>query len=143
VKYGVQILPGFNGDHETIAGPDMWCVFDNGNGRAQAALKFLSVLTSAEQVRKEALATGHLPIRLSVVNDASFLQQFGQAFPGVDVFAQNLANVKQARPVLAANPQVSEAMGNAIVAAMLGRSDPKTALDQAAAQANDALAQAG
>jgi multiple sugar transport system substrate-binding protein len=143
VKYGVQILPGFNGDHQTIAGPDMWCVFDNGDGRAQAALTFLLFLTSAEQVWKEALATGHLPIRLSVVNDASFLQQFGQAFPGVDVFAQNLANVKQARPVLAAYPQVSEAMGNAIVAALLGRGDPKTALDQAAAQANDALAQAG
>ena len=62
---------------------------------------------------------------------------------GVDVFAENLTNVKQARPVLAAYPQVSEAMGNAIVSAMLGQSDPKTALDQAAAQANDALAQAG
>jgi multiple sugar transport system substrate-binding protein len=143
VNYGVQILPGFNGDHETIAGPDMWCVFDNGNGRAQAALEFLSWLTAAEQVKKEALQTGHLPIRLSVVNDASFIKQFGAAFPGVEVFAENLANVKQARPVLAAYPQVSEAMGNAIVSAMLGRSDPKTALDQAAAQANDALAQAG
>jgi multiple sugar transport system substrate-binding protein len=143
VKYGVQILPGFNGDHQTIAGPDMWCVFDNGNGRAQAALEFLSWLTAAEQVKKEALKTGHLPIRLSVVNDASFIKQFGTAFPGVDVFAENLTNVKQARPVLAAYPQVSEAMGNAIVSVMLGRSDPMTALDQAAAQANDALAQAG
>jgi multiple sugar transport system substrate-binding protein len=143
VNYGVQILPGFNGDHETIAGPDMWCVFDNGNARAQAALKFVSWLTAADQVKNEALKTGHLPIRLSVVNDASFLQQFGVAFPGVDVFAENLTNVKQARPVLAAYSQVSEAMGNAIVSAMLGRTDPKTALDQAAAQANDALALAG
>jgi len=143
VKYGVQILPGFNGDHETIAGPDMWCVFDNGNGRAQAALKFLAWLTAAEQIKKEALKTGHLPFRLSVVNDASFIQQCGAAFPGIDVFAQTLTNVKQARPVLAAYPQISEAMGNAIVSVMLGRSDAKTALDQAAAQANEALAQAG
>ena len=59
------------------------------------------------------------------------------------MFAQNLTNVKQARPVLAAYPQISEAMGNAIVSVMLGRSDAKTALDQAAAQANEALAQAG
>jgi multiple sugar transport system substrate-binding protein len=77
------------------------------------------------------------------VNDASFIRQFGAAFQGVDVFAENLTNVKQARPVLAAYPQISEAMGNAIVSAMLGQSDPKTALDQAAAQANDALALAG
>src|SRR5206468_1632387 len=110
---------------------------------AQAALKFLAWLTAAEQVKKEDLATGHLPIRLSVVNDAAFIQQFASTIPGVDVFAQNLTNVKQARPVLAAYPQVSEAMGNAIVSALLGQSDPKTALDQAASQANDALALGG
>ena len=38
VDYGVEILPGFNGDHQTIAGPDMWTVFDNGGGRAQACV---------------------------------------------------------------------------------------------------------
>jgi multiple sugar transport system substrate-binding protein len=143
VHYGVQILPGENGDHQSIAGPDFWCVFDNGNGRAQAAEKFLTWLTSAQQVRTEALATGHLPIRLSVVNDLAFIKQFGKKWPGVDVFAENLANVKQARPVLTAYPQVSQALGNAIVATMLGQSDPKTALDKAAAQADAALAQAG
>jgi multiple sugar transport system substrate-binding protein len=143
VDYGVTVLPGVNGDHQSIAGPDMWCVFDNGDGRAQAAEQFLAWLTSPEQIQKEALATGHLPIRLSVVHDAAFIQQFGQTLPGVDVFAANLENVTQARPVLATYPQVSEALGNAIVAAMLGRSDPKAALDQAAAQANDALIVAG
>jgi len=143
VDYGVTILPGVNGDHQSIAGPDMWCVFDNGEGRAQAAEQFLAWLTAPEQIKQEALTTGHLPIRLSVVNDASFIQQFGQTLPGVDVFAENLANVTQARPVLAAYPQVSEALGNAIVAAMLGRSDPGTALNDAAAQANDALSAAG
>lgn len=140
VNYGVEILPGFDGDHQTIAGPDMWCVFDNGDGRGQAALDFVTWLTDAEQVRTEALATGHLPIRLSVAEDEAFLDEFGAAFPGVDVFAENLANVEQARPVLAAYPQISEAMGLAIVSAMLGESEPKAALDQAAAESNDALA---
>ena len=140
VNYGVEILPGFDGDHQTIAGPDMWCVFDNGDGRGQAALDFVTWLTDAEQVRTEALATGHLPIRLSVAEDEAFLDEFGTAFPGVDVFAENLANVEQARPVLAAYPQISEAMGLAIVSAMLGESEPKAALDQAAAESNDALA---
>ena len=140
VDYGVEILPGFDGDHQTIAGPDMWCVFDNGDGRGQAALDFVTWLTDAEQVRTEALATGHLPIRLSVAEDEAFLDEFGTAFPGVDVFAENLANVEQARPVLAAYPQISEAMGLAIVSAMLGESEPKAALDQAAAESNDALA---
>lgn len=143
VEYGVEILPGFDGDHQTIAGPDMWCVFDNGDGRAQAALEFIAWLTGAEQMKADALATGHLPFRLSVIDDADFIEEFGAAFPGVDVFAENLANVEQARPVLAAYPQVSEAMGLAIVSAMLGEKDPQTALDEAAAQTNDALALAG
>jgi multiple sugar transport system substrate-binding protein len=143
VDYGVEILPGFNGDHQTIAGPDMWTVFDNGGGRAQAALEFLQWLTAPQQIKQEDIATGHLPIRLSVAQDPDFIDQFAKTIPGVDVFAANLANVEQARPVLAAYPQISEAMGNAIVSAMLGDQDPQAALDQAAAQTNDALALAG
>jgi len=143
VDYGVEILPGFDGDHQTIAGPDMWCVFDNGGGRKEAALEFLQWLTAAEQVQKEDLATGHLPIRLSVADDEGFVGEMAKALPGVDVFAHNLQNVEQARPVLDAYPQISEAMGTAIVSAMLGESDPKAALDKAAQESNDALALAG
>lgn len=130
VEYGVEILPGFDGDHQTIAGPDMWTVFDNGDGRAQAALDFVEWLTAPDQMKADALATGHLPFRLSVIQDSAFIEEFGAAFPGVDVFAENLANVEQARPVLAAYPQVSEAMGLAIVSAMLGEKDAQTALDE-------------
>jgi len=143
VDYGVEILPGFDGDHQSIAGPDVWSVFDNGGGRAQAALTFLQWLTAPEQVKTEDLATAHLPIRLSVAQDQSFLDEFAKALPGVDVFAQNLENVEQARPVLAAYPQISEAMGLAIVSALLGEKDPQAALDEAAAQTNDALALGG
>jgi multiple sugar transport system substrate-binding protein len=143
VDYGVETLPGFDGDHQTIAGPDMWSVFDNGDGRKEAALEFLQWLTAPEQIQTEDLATGHLPIRLSVAGDAAFLEDFGTAWPGVDVFAENLTNVEQARPVLAAYPIISEAMGLAIVSAMLGESEPKAALDQAAAETNDALALGG
>jgi multiple sugar transport system substrate-binding protein len=143
VDYGVEILPGTDGDHQTIAGPDMWTVFDNGGGRADAAIRFVEWFTAAEQMKTDAMATGHLPFRLSVIDDKEFIAKFGQKFPGIDTFAENLANVKQARPVLAAYPQVSEAMGLAIVSAMLGEKDPKAALDEAAAQANDALSMAG
>ena len=143
VDYGVEILPGFNGDHQTIAGPDMWTVFDNGGGRAQAALEFLQWLTAPDQIKQEDLATGHLPIRLSVAQDPDFIHQFAKTIPGVDVFAANLANVEQARPVLESYPQISEAMGLAIVSALLGEKEPQAALDEAAAQTNDALALAG
>jgi multiple sugar transport system substrate-binding protein len=140
VDYGVEILPGFNGDHQTIAGPDMWCVFDNGGGKVDAALEFLQWLTAAEQVKKEDLATGHLPIRLSVADEQAFVDELAKTLPGVDVFAENLKNVEQARPVLVAYPTISDSMGLAIVSALLGESEPKAALDEAVAQSNDALA---
>jgi len=144
VDYGVEVLPGFDGNHQTIAGPDMWTVFDNGGGRAQAALEFLRWLTDPEQIKQEDLATGHLPIRLSVAQDPSFIDEFAKTIPGVDVFAANLANVEQARPVIEAYPTlISEAMGLAIVGALLGEKDSQTALDEAATQTNDALALAG
>jgi len=39
VNYGVQVMPSFDagGNHQTIAGPDNWVIFDNGPARVDAA----------------------------------------------------------------------------------------------------------
>ena len=51
VNYGVQIMPVFpGGSHATIAGPDMWVLFDN-DGHGQAAWQFMQWLTAAQQVK--------------------------------------------------------------------------------------------
>ena len=47
VDYGVAALPGYNGDHETISGPDLYMMFDRSGPRAAAALKFITWLTSS------------------------------------------------------------------------------------------------
>jgi multiple sugar transport system substrate-binding protein len=143
VDYGVQILPSLNGSHQTISGPDMWVVFDNGEARRAAALEFLTWFTAPEQVQKDSLMSGHLPTRVSVVEAPGFLEQFGKDYPGADVFAENLGNVLQARPVIAAYPQVSEIQGQAIVAALLGEKSSQEALDEAAQQVDDVLAFGG
>jgi len=140
VTYGVQVLPGFDGDHQTIAGPDMWCVFDHGDVRREAALEFLTWYTAAEQIRTDTLATGHLPVRTSVLEEPGLTDELEASFPGVGVFAENVANVQQARPVTATYPQISVAMGEAIVAALLGEKTSQQALDDAAAEVNDILA---
>jgi multiple sugar transport system substrate-binding protein len=62
------------------------------------------------------------------------------SLPGVNVFVHNLANVKQARPQVAQYPAISQALGNAIVAVLLGKMSPQQALDQAEAATNQALA---
>ncbi len=140
VKYGVQIMPMFpGGNHQTIAGPDNWVLFDNGSARLAAAWTFVSWLTAPEQVLRDSLATGHLPLRQSVTEMPEF-SKFATMFPGVDVFVANLANVQKARPTLKAYPRISEAMGQAIIAAMTGEKSPQQALSDAAQQVNGILA---
>ncbi len=140
VNYGVQIMPMFpGGNHQTIAGPDNWVMFDNGAARTAAAWTFVSWLTAPQQVLQDSLTTGHLPLRQSVTQMPPF-SKFATKFPGVDVFVANLANVLKARPVLKAYPRISEAMGQAIIAAMTGEKSPQQALSDAAQQVNGILA---
>ena len=141
INYGVQIMPMYDGgSHATIAGPDMWVMFDNGDGKGEAAWQFMQWFTAAEQVKEDSLTSGHLPIRNSVVNEPGFLDEFDAKFPGEGLFAQNLENVTKARPVITSYEQVSTIMGAAIVQVMLGQAEPQAALDDAAQQVNAALA---
>lgn len=144
VNYGVEIMPAYaGGTHASIAGPDMWVMFDNGNGRADAAWTFMQWLTAAAQVKADSMVSGHLPIRQSVVDAPGFVDQFDAKFPGEGLFAENLANVTKARPVLQSYDQISRIMGEAIVRVMLGQDEPKTALDDAAQQVNSILSGQG
>ena len=81
VQYGVQIMPSFpGGNHQSISGPDMWVMFDNGDARKAAALEFMQWFTDAQQVRADSMTDGHLPTRASVVTP-TFLKAFGSEVP--------------------------------------------------------------
>jgi multiple sugar transport system substrate-binding protein len=141
VNYGVQVMPSFDpgGSHITIAGPDNWVIFDNGPDRVNASWEFLKFMADPENVLKDDLATSHLPIRASVEQMPGF-SAFDQKFPGVGVFAENLANVTKARPQVTAYPEVSSDLGQALVSILTSGASPQDALNQAADQANSALA---
>lgn len=143
VPYGVQIMPTFPGSsagHQSISGPDNWVIFNNGTDQVAAAKTFVNWLTAPAQVKAFSEKTGDLPIRRSVGNDQALVQKMNSSLPGVDVFVRNLANVKQARPQVAQYPAISQALGNAIVAVLLGKMSPQQALDQAEKATNQALA---
>jgi len=141
VNYGVQIMPSFDpgGSHETIAGPDNWVIFDNGPDRVNAAWELLKWITSPENVLKNSLATGQLPLRASVEEMPEF-SQFDERYPGAGTFAENLKNVLKARPQIPQYPQVSGFLGQGLVKALLGQATPQEALDEAAKQADGVLA---
>lgn len=143
VPYGVQIMPAYAGSsagHQSIAGPDNWVLFDNGSERVTAAKTFVTWLTAPAQVKEFSLATGDLPIRQSVGEDQAVVEQMNKKLPGLKTYIENLSNVKQARPQVAAYPKISEALGNAIVGVLLGKVSPQQALDQASSATNQALA---
>src|SRR5215467_11870917 len=132
VQYGVQIMPAFPGSssgHQTISGPDNWVLFNNGAAQVKAAEKFVLWLTAKAQAQAFSLATGDLPIRASVANAPGFASQMNTSLPGVQTFISNLGNVKQARPQIATYPQISQVLGTMIVSVLLGKSQPKAALD--------------
>ena len=100
-------LPGYNGNHETISGPDLYMLFDHSASRSQAAFDFVTWLTSAKVHLKFAIATGDLPLRQSETKLPGY-QTFLKKFPAEKVFVTNLDNVKHVRPNIAAYGQVSD-----------------------------------
>jgi multiple sugar transport system substrate-binding protein len=143
IDYGVQVMPAFDGSsagHTTISGPDNWVVFDNGSARKDATIEFLKWLTASAQVRSFSLATGDLPTRASVSGDKTFTAQLNKKLPGDAAFVANLANAKKARPQVTVYPAISQALGNAIVSVLLGKSSPSDALAAAAKATDSALA---
>lgn len=137
VKWGAQVLPGLNGDHQTVSGPDNWVILDHGAERVDAAVEFLKWLTAPEQQLEWMLVTGSLPIRPSIM-DLPEYQEFLDTYPGIETMADNLANAKNAMPTLKQWPRIVNSLGEAIASVLLGRAQPQEALDQAA-QETDAL----
>ncbi len=137
VSYGAQILPG-KVTHATIAGPDNYMLFNKGD--TKTAWAFLQWLVSAPTHLKFAIATGDLPLRQSETRLPGY-QDFLKRYPADQVFVDNLAkNATKSRPNIPQYPKISEALGAAVQAVLLGKAQPQAALDDARRQADEALA---
>ncbi|MEU4163842.1 ABC transporter substrate-binding protein [Actinoplanes sp. NPDC026670] len=139
LAYGVTDLPGFNGDHQTVSGPDLWVLFDHADvNRAGASRAFIKWLTSKEIDPKWNLAVGNLPLRTSEKDSAEYAA-YVKEYPGGDKFFANLANAEQARPTLPGYEVLSRNVGDAIAKVLQGQAQPKEALDEAAKKSVDAI----
>ncbi len=140
-SYGVVPLPGTDGNHETVSGPDLWTLFDNRDvNRAHWATEFARWLTSAEQDERFNVAVGNLPLRSSEATSPAFLAQ-ARELPGLDVIQANAANARTSRPTVPGYTGLSEAVGNAVAHVLQGEGSPRTALQDAAEAADRALRQ--
>jgi multiple sugar transport system substrate-binding protein len=134
--YGVVNLPGTNGDHQTVSGPDIWALFDHHDkNRAHWAYEFTKWLTSAAQDERYNVALGNLPLRSSE-NSSEAVAKVAAEYPGYEVFVTNSENVKQARPTSKGYASLSATLGKAISSVLQGQGEPKAMLEQAAKTAD-------
>jgi multiple sugar transport system substrate-binding protein len=131
-------LPAVNGSHQTVSGPDNWVVFNHDPARVNAAIEFLKWLTAPKQELTWMIGSGSLPVRPSILKLPGY-QQYLRRYPGIGPMAVNLSNAKEAMPTLPQWPRVIDALGTGIASVLLGKADPKTALDQAAQKADAIL----
>lgn len=138
VDYHVVPLPTFDGRRPvTISGPDTWTVFDNGEARSQAARTLITWLTRPEQDVRWDIEAGSLPLSRRTEALPAWQDKVART-EGLAVFTTAL-DTARVRPVHPAYPEVSQALGQAIVAVLLGRSTPEKALRSCADKANAAL----
>jgi len=138
IDAGVSLLPGFSGNHTSIAGPDNWVIFDNGSERSRAAVEFVRWLTAPAQDIRFAEVTGQLPLRRSTTKLPAFAA-YARNWPGIPTFVKALTTAR-VRPTIKAYPRMSEAVGRGIVSVMLGQASPADALRTMSNEANSALA---
>jgi multiple sugar transport system substrate-binding protein len=141
IDYGVVPLPSFGGDHTTIAGPDTWAVFDNGDAKSKAAVEFVSWLTAPKQQLRWLPEAGSLPTRNDLA-DLPGYPAYEKSLPELDKFVDNL-ELARIRPTVAEYPQISQAIGKAIASVLQGKSSPADALSEAADAANSELSVPG
>ncbi len=141
-KYGVTILPGTNGDHQTVSGPDIWALLDTGDAAENHwSFEFLKWLTDPAQDLRWNVKYGNLPLRASEQDSPEFKAQV-KALPGLDVMAANSANAKTPRPTVQGYVGLSESIASAISHVLQGDGTPAEALADAAKKADQALADA-
>ncbi|WP_447949080.1 ABC transporter substrate-binding protein [Microbacterium aurum] len=137
--YGVTVLPGTDGDHQTVSGPDLWALFDTGDvNENHWTYEFVEWLTAPEQDLRWNVAYGNLPLRSSEQSSPEFQAQ-AKELPGLEIMAENNANAVNARPTVPGYVGLSEAVGDAISRVLQGDGTPEGALKEAAEKANDAL----
>ncbi|MFJ8822665.1 ABC transporter substrate-binding protein [Streptomyces sp. NPDC102467] len=137
IDHHVVPLPSYSRRPMTIAGPDTWTVFDNGPARVRAARTFVTWLTQPAQDVRWDVEAGSLPLSRPTAALPAWRAQDAKT-EGLSVFTRALDSAR-VRPVHPAYPQISQALGQAISAVLLGRSSPAEALRRCAREADAAL----
>lgn len=142
VELGVGPLPG-PGHGGLVGGAAIWAAAGHGADRQRAALDLVQHLTSPPVQAALASTTGYVPVRLESVDDPVLVDAY-EARPQLRIGLEQV----QAMPTEPANlvpvsplrSTLREVLGAAVTAVLAQGIDPRQALDDAVAAANDLLA---
>ncbi|MBD2361013.1 ABC transporter substrate-binding protein [Anabaena minutissima FACHB-250] len=135
IDFGVFPLPVNQNPATSIGGENLF-FFKTTPERQKAAFKFAEYTMSEEFQTEIALAAGYLPINLKSRESAKY-QEFVQRLPQVKVFLEQ-AKYGRSRPIFPGYNRISDSIGRAVEAVVLGQSSPKEAL-QASQQRLDLI----
>ncbi len=133
VDFGVFPLP-FAVRRATGIGGENLFIFKTTPQREKAALKFAEYVLSEEFQTQWAIGTGYLPVNLKARQSDKY-QAFTAEQPAVKVFLEQ-AKYGRSRPIFPGYSRVSESLGRALEAVLLGKSSPAEALKTAQQRLN-------
>ncbi|XQQ06431.1 MAG: ABC transporter substrate-binding protein [Leptolyngbya sp. IPPAS B-1204] len=128
VDFAVMPIPVLERPATSIGGENLF-IFKTSPAEEQAAQVFAEYVLSEEFQTEWAIATGYLPVNLQARQNPKY-QAFLQQQPVVKVFLQQ-AQYGRSRPIFPGYGRLSDALGRAIEAVLLGKSTPEAALGQA------------
>jgi multiple sugar transport system substrate-binding protein len=113
----------------TIIGGENLFLFKTTPERERAAFRFAEYVMGEEFQAQWAIETGYLPVNLKARQSEAY-QEFVEQQPAVKVFFEQ-AEYGRSRPIFRGYSRISESLGRAIEAVLLGKSSPKEALEKA------------
>ena len=127
IDYDVFPIPVAQQPAAVIGGENIF-VFKTTPKRQQASLRFLAYILSEEFQTNWAIATGYLPVNLKSQQSSEY-QKFVSENPEIAVFLQQMEYARS-RPIIPQYNRLSENLGRAIEASLLGKQTPTAALER-------------
>lgn len=127
IDYGVFPIPAKE-QQATVVGGEHLFVMKTAPQRRKAALTFLEYVLSEEFQTEWSLGTGYLPVNLKTRQSETY-QEFVSQQPSLEIFLKQMAWARS-RPIIAGYRRLSENLGRAIEASLLGE-NPRDALKKA------------
>jgi multiple sugar transport system substrate-binding protein len=128
IDYAVMPIPVMQKPATSIGGENLF-IFKTTPHQEKAAQVFAKYVLSEAFQTEWALSTGYLPVNLKARQNPDY-QQFLAEQPAVQVFLDQ-APYGKSRPIFPGYSRLSDAVGRAIEAVLLGKDTPEAALQKA------------